>query len=73
MRPQLILADEPTGNLDTASGAQVVALLERLRVDFGVTVIVVTHDPNLGRRAERRIRMVDGRIDQDLRGEHAVD
>jgi putative ABC transport system ATP-binding protein len=65
-RPALILADEPTGNLDTASGTQVVELLESLRSDEGATLIVVTHDPDLGRRAERQIRIVDGSIARDV-------
>ncbi len=64
--PKLILADEPTGNLDTAAGSQVVALLEELRIKQGVTLIVVTHDPDLGQRAERQIRIVDGRIAKDV-------
>lgn len=67
--PALLLADEPTGNLDSASGAQVVELLERLHRDQGMTLLVVTHDPDLGRRATRRIRMVDGRVDRDEKGE----
>lgn len=71
MNPPLVLADEPTGNLDTASGAQVVELLESLRRDQGVTLIVVTHDANLGGRAERQIRIVDGVIAADVRVEHA--
>jgi len=71
MNPPLILADEPTGNLDTASGAQVVELLESLRRDQGVTLIVVTHDADLGRRAERQIRIVDGVIAEDVRVDHA--
>ncbi len=64
MRPSVILADEPTGNLDRASGKDVVEILERL-CSQGVTLIVVTHDPDLGGRAQRRLRMVDGRIDSD--------
>ncbi len=64
MKPQLLLADEPTGNLDTQSGADVIEVLEALNQD-GITLLVVTHDPALGKRARRRIRMVDGRIDQD--------
>lgn len=60
-RPSLLLADEPTGNLDSKSGAEVVALLERLNAE-GITLLVVTHDDSLGRRARRRIRMVDGCI-----------
>jgi len=69
--PALILADEPTGNLDTASGEQVVELLESLRERDGVTLIVVTHDADLGQRAARQIRIVDGAIARDRRAEHA--
>jgi putative ABC transport system ATP-binding protein len=64
MKPQLLLADEPTGNLDSKSGADVVTLLEELNQQ-GITLLVVTHDLALGQRARRRIRMVDGRIDSD--------
>ncbi|MCC7548158.1 MAG: ABC transporter ATP-binding protein [Burkholderiales bacterium] len=67
MRPPVLLADEPTGNLDRASGQEVVRILEDLH-GAGTTLIVVTHDPDLGARAPRRLRMVDGRIEQDLRG-----
>ncbi|MEE9157612.1 MAG: ABC transporter ATP-binding protein [Gammaproteobacteria bacterium] len=68
MQPRVVLADEPTGNLDRASGRQVVELLEELH-EKGVTVIVVTHDPALGDRATRRIHMVDGRISEDTQTE----
>ena len=61
MKPQVILADEPTGNLDRASGKEVVEILEDLNRK-GITVIMVTHDPDLGKRATRRIYMVDGQI-----------
>jgi putative ABC transport system ATP-binding protein len=64
MNAPLLLADEPTGNLDTHSGADVVALLEELNQQ-GTTLIVVTHDQALGRRAHRRLRMVDGKIVSD--------
>ena len=67
-RPRILLADEPTGNLDSASGAQVVEILETLHAEHGVTLLVVTHDADLGRRAHRRLRLVDGRIDRDERG-----
>ena len=67
MRPAVLLADEPTGNLDRASGKDVVQILEQLH-EQGVTLIVVTHDPELGGRAHRRLKMLDGRIEQDLRG-----
>jgi putative ABC transport system ATP-binding protein len=62
MDPTMILADEPTGNLDRASGAEVVEILETLNRERGITLIVVTHDPELGGRARCRIAMVDGRI-----------
>jgi len=64
MRPRLLLADEPTGNLDSHSGGEVVDVLEKLNQD-GITLIVVTHDQTLGDRAKRHIRMVDGRIHSD--------
>jgi putative ABC transport system ATP-binding protein len=61
MEPGLILADEPTGNLDRASGREVVQTLEALNAR-GLTLLVVTHDAELGARAGRRIRMDDGKI-----------
>jgi putative ABC transport system ATP-binding protein len=67
MHPKILLADEPTGNLDSASGAEVVRIVEDLR-DRGLTLVVVTHDPAIGGRAHRRLAMRDGRIVQDLRG-----
>ncbi|MFT4562733.1 MAG: putative ABC transport system ATP-binding protein [Gammaproteobacteria bacterium] len=73
MDPPLILADEPTGNLDTTSGGQVVELLERLRVERGVTLIVVTHDADLGGRAHRQIQIIDGSIARDENIAHASD
>ena len=62
--PDLILADEPTGNLDTASGEEVVALFEEL-VAEGKTVIVVTHDQDIARRARRIVRLRDGIVEED--------
>jgi putative ABC transport system ATP-binding protein len=67
MQPSVLLADEPTGNLDSKSGAEIVAILEQLNGD-GLAVLVVTHDASLGRRAKRRIKMIDGRISGDDRG-----
>jgi putative ABC transport system ATP-binding protein len=64
MRPAVILADEPTGNLDRATGDEVVQLLEGLNRQ-GVTLILVTHDPAIGARARRRVAMEDGRKVQD--------
>jgi putative ABC transport system ATP-binding protein len=63
--PQVVLADEPTGNLDRATGEEVVRTLEKLH-DEGLTLIVVTHDPALGQRAHRQLRLEDGRIVSDL-------
>ena len=60
MEPVILLADEPTGNLDTASGAQVLDHLDRMS-DDGLTLIVVTHDPYVARRADRLLVLVDGR------------
>ena len=67
MRPSMILADEPTGNLDRTSGKEIVELLEGMNRE-GLTLIVVTHDPEIGSRARRMIRLVDGRIDTDGSG-----
>jgi len=58
--PSLLLADEPTGNLDTSSGAEVMGLLERLVVEHGVAVVLVTHDLEIAAKAGRRIRVRDG-------------
>ena len=64
MQPAIILADEPTGNLDQATGKEVIHLLEVLHRK-GMAVLLVTHDPELGGRARRQVRMVDGRIHSD--------
>ncbi|NMG45869.1 ATP-binding cassette domain-containing protein [Aromatoleum toluvorans] len=66
MRPAVILADEPTGNLDRSTGQDVTHLLEDLNA-AGVTLIVVTHDPVMGGRARRRLMMEDGRLLHDVR------
>ncbi len=64
MQPHILLADEPTGNLDRVSGNEVIDILETLNRQQ-ITLIMVTHDPELGRRAGRQIHMVDGRIESD--------
>ncbi|WOX47212.1 ABC transporter ATP-binding protein [Aeromonas sp. XH] len=69
MAPRLILADEPTGNLDSRSGEEVITLLEGLNREQGMTLVVVTHDARLGERAGRRILMNDGRIGSDSGGD----
>ena len=60
-KPNVLLADEPTGNLDHKSGQDVIHILEELN-DRGITLIVVTHDPEIGRRAQRQLHMMDGRL-----------
>jgi putative ABC transport system ATP-binding protein len=70
MQPNVMLADEPTGNLDTKSGTEIVAILENLNAN-GLALLVVTHDPQLGRRATRQIKMVDGKIAADERSQPA--
>jgi putative ABC transport system ATP-binding protein len=64
MQPRIILADEPTGNLDRASGREVIQILESLN-EKGMTLLMVTHDPDLGKRAQRIVHMVDGRIHEN--------
>jgi putative ABC transport system ATP-binding protein len=63
-RPKLLLADEPTGNLDTATGAQVIDLLFELNRERGTTLLLVTHDEQLAGRCGRRVRLAGGRLGQ---------
>jgi putative ABC transport system ATP-binding protein len=64
--PLLLLADEPTGNLDSSSGAEIMALFDELRAQQK-TIIMVTHDPDIGRQAGRVIRLRDGKVEEDIR------
>jgi putative ABC transport system ATP-binding protein len=68
MSPPLVLADEPTGNLDTSSADEVFALLRAFNRDFGVTFLVVTHDPRLAGRCDRVLELVDGRLVGEKKG-----
>ncbi len=63
--PQTILADEPTGNLDSKSGSQILKILEKLNKEDGLTIIVVSHDREIAKKAKRIIKMKDGRIIKD--------
>jgi putative ABC transport system ATP-binding protein len=67
MQPDVILADEPTGNLDRASGFDVIRILEDLH-NKGMTLIMVTHDPDLSDRAARKVQLADGKISKDTGG-----
>jgi putative ABC transport system ATP-binding protein len=64
MGPSFLLADEPTGNLDRASGHEIIELIETMN-RAGLTVVVVTHDPEVGQRARRILKLIDGRISTD--------
>jgi molybdate transport system ATP-binding protein len=65
--PRLLLADEPTGALDSATGEQIVALLQSVRGQRGTTVLLVTNDPDVAARADRILRIRDGRIEEATR------
>jgi lipoprotein-releasing system ATP-binding protein len=67
LQPPLVLADEPTGNLDRASSDEVFALMRRMHADLHTSFLVVTHDPRLAERCDRVIELVDGRIESDER------
>jgi putative ABC transport system ATP-binding protein len=63
----VLLADEPTGNLDTARSREIMELLTGLNRERGITVLMVTHEPDMAEYARRIIRFVDGRMDSDVR------
>jgi putative ABC transport system ATP-binding protein len=65
-RPALLLADEPTGNLDSQTGTEIVELLLALRQDHGMTVMIATHDPVIASRCDRVIRLIDGQVVDDI-------
>ncbi len=67
--PDLLLADEPTGNLDSKNSRDILALLEELHHERGVTLVIVTHDPEIAGRTRRILRLLDGRIQSDTRQE----
>jgi putative ABC transport system ATP-binding protein len=66
-RPAIILADEPTGNLDSRSGEEVMAIFQRLNREQGITIAIVTHDPDIAAHTQRIIRTRDGLIDREER------
>ncbi len=70
--PQLLLADEPTGNLDTARSQEIMQILENLNTERGITIVMVTHEPDMAAYATRTIRFVDGRVAGDTRAQAEV-
>jgi ABC-type lipoprotein export system ATPase subunit len=61
-QPKLLLADEPTGNLDQKTGGEILALLKRLNRQHGLTIVMVTHDPTIARHADHVVRLVEGKV-----------
>jgi len=72
VHPRLLLADEPTGNLDQATGAHVIELMFELRQRYGTALMLITHDPSLAERCERILRMQDGQIAEDRKAAPAL-
>jgi len=70
--PAVLLADEPTGNLDTQRGQEIMEMLQALNADHGITVLMVTHEPDMAAYARRMVRFVDGRIESDVPNAHPV-
>ncbi|MCC6135291.1 MAG: ABC transporter ATP-binding protein [Candidatus Contendobacter sp.] len=70
--PAVLLADEPTGNLDTQRSQEIMELLSRLNGEHGITVLMVTHEPDMAAYARRLVHFVDGRIDSDVPNPHPV-
>ena len=64
--PRFLLMDEPTGNIDSKTAREILQIITKLNVDDGVTIVMVTHDEQVAAQAKRTIRMLDGRIKQDL-------
>ena len=64
--PPLILADEPTGNLDSRSGKEVISILTSLHAEQGITLVMITHDPGIAQHCQRIIHIKDGQIDSEV-------
>jgi putative ABC transport system ATP-binding protein len=66
-KPTVLLADEPTGNLDSVRSREIMELLRALNTDRGITIVMVTHEPDMASYARRIVRFVDGRVESDVR------
>ena len=66
-RPEIVFADEPTGNLDSKSGAELLGFLRRAVDEFGQTIVMVTHDPTAAGYADRVVFLADGRVVDEMR------
>jgi putative ABC transport system ATP-binding protein len=71
-RPAVLLADEPTGNLDSQTSREIMDLISAFNRDHGITVLMVTHEPDMAAHARRTVRFVDGRVERDQRNEEAA-
>ena len=71
-RPAVLLADEPTGNVDTKTSIEIMELLTKLNRDQGITILMVTHEPDMAEYADRLVRFVDGKIESDTRTDKPV-
>jgi putative ABC transport system ATP-binding protein len=67
-QPAIVFADEPTGNLDSSTGAEILSFLRQARHDLGQTIVMVTHDPVAASYADQAIFLVDGRVDDTVEG-----
>ena len=67
--PRVLFADEPTGNLDTARSREIMELLTVLNRDRGITIVMVTHEPDMAAYAKRMVRFVDGKVESDERND----
>jgi putative ABC transport system ATP-binding protein len=71
-RPAVLLADEPTGNLDSQTSQEIMDLISAFNRDHGITVLMVTHEPDMAAHAQRTVRFMDGRVESDSRDEEAA-